>query len=76
MKVKNEKQFIYCNQCGQPIANKNLPKSDYIKVRKIWGYFSNKDMQIHEFNICESCYDNMIKNFKIKPVIKKNNEAM
>lgn len=66
---------IYCNQCGQVILSNN-EHVDYLKVSKSWGYFSNKDLQIHTFYICESCYDNLIKNFVIPINIKNNNEAI
>jgi len=48
--------------CGLPIC-------DYIHVDKAWGYCSDKDNQVHSFDICESCYDRWIKTFKIKPTI-------
>ena len=39
------------------------------KVRKEWGYFSKRDLEVHEFAICESCYEKMIDQFVI-PVKK------
>ena len=33
------------------------------------GYFSKRDLEVHEFAICESCYEKMIDQFVI-PVKK------
>ena len=29
-----------------------------------WGYFSNKDNEVHHFDLCEECYDEMIAAFR------------
>ena len=57
---------IRCNQCGK------LIKTDYLKITKEWGYFSGKDLEIHEINLCEECYDAWIQGFQI-PVTKREN---
>ena len=35
-----------------------------------WGYFSKKDTQRHQFDLCEDCYDEIIRGFAI-PVTEK-----
>lgn len=66
---KKEKK-IYCNCCGKAIGKEGTDKrEDYLEVRKEWGYFSDKDGDIHHFILCESCYDQFIKQFCI-PVEK------
>ena len=50
--------------------------SDYIEVKKEWGYFSNKDTQIHEFKICERCYDRIVKQFEISPKVTEKSEIL
>ncbi|NLL92600.1 MAG: hypothetical protein GX225_00420 [Clostridiales bacterium] len=42
----------------------------------VWGYFSEKDGERHSFDLCEDCYDAMIKNFKIPICIEKRTELM
>ena len=57
---------IYCNRCGKEIAGDahgNYP--DYLHVKKQWGYFSGKDMEMHEWKLCEECYDKFLKGFVI-----------
>ena len=43
---------VYCNSCGKKIETTDSTKrEDYISIKKEWGYFSNKDGQIHIFHI-------------------------
>lgn len=55
---------VLCNMCGNEIVC-----NDYLHVDKMWGYSSNKDNELHSFDICEKCYDKLIKEFKIKLTI-------
>ncbi len=57
------KRICQCNACGRQIEKEAL------WVRKEWGYFSKRDLEVHEFAICESCYEQMIDQFVI-PVKK------
>ena len=53
-KVK-EVTSIVCNKCGRVIpVVEGVPQEDVLTVDKRWGYF------------CESCYDELTRNFKIK----------
>lgn len=74
--TKQNNSTIYCNCCGQAIENINFPKKDYLKVEKSWGYFSKKDLEIHEFYICEECYNDIISKFKLPIKIKDNTEVL
>lgn len=60
---KQEK--IICNGCGKEIRSE-----DFLEVKKNWGYFSKKDTVIQEFDLCEECFDKIVKEFKI-PVTEK-----
>ena len=63
---RKEVEKIICNKCGKEIIIENgIMKEDVLSVEKRWGYFSNKDNEVHEFDICETCYDQWIKNFMI-----------
>ena len=39
-------------------------------------YFSKKDMEVHKFNLCESCYDRMIEGFEVPILIEEKSEAL
>ena len=69
---RKEENEMKCNVCGQLLNN----KTDYIEVKKEWGYFSNKDTQIHEFKICERCYDRIVKQFEISPKVTEKSEIL
>lgn len=62
---KQEKlKEIYCNKCGRKIQIENeIVKEGVMSVDYKWEYFSKKDGMKHSFDLCEACYDKMIKNF-------------
>ena len=66
-KLQNSNTEVYCNCCGSKITNieGKVIKKDYLHIEKKWGYFSQRDMEGHIFNICESCYNSWIKTFAI-----------
>lgn len=55
---------ILCNKCGQ---STKCPMGNFecISATAHWGYDSRKDMQVHRFDLCESCYDEFAKTFKL-----------
>ena len=59
-------QKIICNKCGKEInMEKGMYYQDALSVEKRWGYFSEKDNEVHTFDICESCYDEWTSTFLI-----------
>ena len=73
----NSRQVIRCNKCGTLICDeRKLNNKDYLSVNKIWGYFSQKDCEINQFNICEDCYDKLIKEFVIPVEIEEKTEVL
>ena len=71
MKETKEIEKIICNKCGKEIVVKNgVAEADALSVEKRWGYFSNKDNEVHVFDLCEECYDKWIATFLI-PVEEK-----
>ncbi len=68
---------IYCNSCGKRIETiENSKREDYLFIKKEWGYFSNKDGQIHSIFLCESCYDTWTEQFKIPVKVEEQNELL
>lgn len=62
-----EVEKIICNKCGKEICvYKGVPTEDVLEVEKRWGYFSEKDNRVDQFDLCETCYDELIESFKIK----------
>ena len=68
---KKEAEKILCNKCGKEILVKNgISDADVLSIQKRWGYFSNKDNEVHEIDLCEECYDKWIATFAI-PIGRK-----
>ena len=65
-KEQKEITKIFCNSCKKEIRVENgISEEDVLSVEKRWGYFSNKDNEVHRFDLCEECYDKLIASFEI-----------
>lgn len=57
---------VICNKCKKELLVENgILKEGCFDVNASFGYFSKKDGQIHSFDLCEDCYDDMIAGFGI-----------
>lgn len=57
---------VTCNGCGRPISHSgNIITSGALSFRAEWGFFSGKDGELHSFDICENCYDRIVRGFVI-----------
>lgn len=66
-----EDKVLICNCCGKTLRSKNgVLKEDALVTTKEWGFFSQKDLEVHHICICEECYDQWISTFKV-PVEKE-----
>lgn len=74
IKEENIRDKVYCNRCGREIGI-ILPEhmGNYLSVDKRWGYGSCYDGEYHSFDLCDKCYGEIIKDFKIPP--KAENDA-
>lgn len=71
-----DEEFI-CNSCGKTLSVKNgILQEDALIIRKEWGYFSHRDMEIHEIILCEKCYDRWVSELRIPARVLQKNEAM
>ncbi len=67
MRIYKEERLaeLYCNKCGKQIKVENeIIKEGSFSVDYRWDYFSNKDGRRHKFDLCENCYDEIVKSFK------------
>ena len=71
-----ERKEIICNKCGCHMGDLQLPQKDYVFLKKEWGYFSRKDLAVHEFYLCEECYDELVCSFTIAPIIRQKTEVI
>lgn len=68
MRVYNENQLIqvFCNKCGKELTVENgILKEGCYHGKQRFDYFSDRDGIIHEFELCETCYNMLIENFKL-----------
>lgn len=69
LKETKEIEKIICNKCGKEIpVLGGVPQEDVLEVKKRWGYFSSKDNRVDQFDLCEDCYDEFIRSFRIKKI--------
>lgn len=67
-KYNREHQLLQvtCNKCGKTTETENfILKEDYFTCEKSWGYFSNRDGEVDRWDLCENCYNEMVKGFKV-----------
>ena len=68
---------ICCNLCGKNLkVERGILKEDVFEATKEWGYFSGRDMEVHHFNLCEGCYDQLIAKFTIPVEVNKKLEVL
>ncbi len=72
LKETKELKKIICNKCGREIpADGGYPREGVFCADYVWGYFSGKDGERHRFDLCESCYDELLRSFRIPAEIEE-----
>lgn len=72
-----KKMEVQCNCCKKKILVENgIVMEGVLSVQADWGYFSDKDGEIHRFDICEQCYEEWISQFKIPIEVVSKNEML
>ncbi len=57
---------VICNKCKKELKVKNgILMEGCFQGDVRFGYFSNKDGTRHSFDLCEECYDKMIREFSV-----------
>jgi ribosomal-protein-alanine N-acetyltransferase len=73
----NGEMVLYCNACGKILKVENgILMEDAFEATKEWGYFSERDMEVHHFNLCEECYNKLISQFRIPVEVRKKLELL
>ena len=68
---------VCCNQCKKELRVENgYLKEGCFGVDVTFGYFSHKDGIRQKFDLCEECYDKMVKQFAIPVEECENNELL
>ena len=76
-KMEPELKKVTCNQCGKELlVEDGIVKEGCLGLRYKFGYFSNKDGYIYQLDLCEACFDQWIKQFKIPVQIEETKEFL
>lgn len=72
-----KKLEVTCNCCGKKIkTSKGVMLEGVLSLYVDWGYFSEKDGEVHKLDICEKCYDKWVAAFKIPIDVVSKNEML
>lgn len=75
--IKGMEQNCICNACGKKLQEENgILREDALIIKKEWGYFSRKDLELHDFVLCEDCYDKWVASLKIPVTVSKKKEVL
>ena len=68
---------VICNCCGKNLVVANgIVREGVAHICAEWDYFSEKDGEIHHWDLCEECYDHLVRQFAIAPEIEEAVEIM
>lgn len=63
---ENHLEEVRCNNCGKMLEVKDgFVREGAFHVEYDFGYFSTKDGVRHTWDLCEACYEKMIREFLI-----------
>lgn len=74
MREYNEEQQklfrVVCNGCGKDMEVENgILMEGCFHSDWMFGYFSKRDREKHDFDLCEECYEKMIEGFAVPPTV-------
>ena len=59
-------ETVICNCCGKKMVVENgILREGAISIDHMWDYFSETDGEVHHFDLCEGCYDEIVSQFRI-----------
>lgn len=68
---------IVCNGCGKKlIVDGGIVREGVLSVEHTWDFFSEKDGEVHRFDLCEECYDNLVNQFRIDVEVEEQVELI
>ena len=68
-------ESVICNCCGKKMVVKDgVLREGVISVHHAWDFFSEKDGEVHHWDMCEECYDNLLGQFRVEPDVEERVE--
>ena len=70
-------EVVVCNMCGKKTVVKGgIVREGAAMFDYAWDFFSEKDGDIHHFDLCEACYDDLTDQFKIPVDVEEQTELL
>lgn len=70
-------QQVRCNKCGKVLLVENgLIKEGCFHAAYDFGYFSQKDGMRHTWDLCENCYDEIVRDFVLPIEVSEEPELL
>ncbi|MDD3254087.1 MAG: hypothetical protein PHV18_16255 [Lachnospiraceae bacterium] len=74
-KSNGELETVICNVCGKKlIVERGIVREGVFSVDHAWDFFSEKDGEVHHWDLCESCYDAVLGTFRIEADVEERVE--
>lgn len=68
---------VVCNGCGRELKLENGSlREGVFEGNALWGYFSEKDGERHSFDLCEECYDRLVRSFRVPVTAGEQTELL
>ena len=63
-------QRVVCNGCGKDMEVENgILMEGSFHSDWMFGYFSKRDREKHDFDLCEDCYERITREFAVPPTV-------
>lgn len=70
-------EAVVCNRCGKKLVVKDgIVREGMISIDHNWDFFSEKDGESHHMDLCETCYDEIVEEFRIGVDIEEQIELI
>ena len=74
---KNQLVEIVCNKCGKRTkVEDDMLKEEWVHIQNVFGYFSKRDGEISQIDLCETCYERLCADLLIPETVRKNKELL
>ena len=68
---------VVCNLCGRELRlEQGILKEGVFSGDTRWGYFADRDGEHHRFDLCEACYERLIRQFKVPVSVEEETELL
>lgn len=74
-KSNGELEKVICNCCGKKlVVEGGIVREGAFSVDHAWDFFSEKDGEVHHWDLCEACYDRLLDTFRIAADVEEQVE--